>query len=169
MKSENRNRDQRTGSLLISVLIPLLVGAFSALLTSSAMKTYGSMQHPPLSPPAWVFPVVWTFLYLLMGTAAYLVRISTDDSRRMRKAFALYAAQLIMNFFWSILFFKYGLYLIAFIWLLVMWLLTIMCAVRFYRINRAAGSMMWLLVMWTTFAAYLNLASYIISIAPAAA
>ena len=156
---------------ILSILLALAVGGLASFLTRGEMKLYesGIIRKPPLSPPGWLFGVVWTILYILMGTATYLITMAYGSDSDKKIAYISYLVQLGMNFFWSILFFKYGLYLIAFIWLLVMWLLTIMCAVRFYRINRAAGSMMWLLVMWTTFAAYLNLASYIISIAPAAA
>lgn len=165
MKTENKQKI-RIPALIISIAIPLLVGGFSALLTSSDMKTYESMNLPPLSPPGWVFPVVWTILYVVMGIASYFVYVSSAETERKRKAFLYYAAQLIMNFFWSTLFFTYGRYLISLIWLLVMWVLIIICGIRFYRIRRAAGLMMGGLFLWTTFAAYLNLATYILSITP---
>lgn len=156
----------RVGVLLIALLIPLLVGGFSALLTAEDMKIYETMNRPPLAPPGWVFPVVWTILYVMMGLASYFVYISKADSERKRKALSYYAAQLAMNLFWSTLFFTYSRYLIALIWLLVMWVLILVCVIRFYRIRHAAGLMMGVLFLWTTFAAYLNLAAYIMSITP---
>ena len=103
---------------------------------------------------------------LLVGAfSAYLIYTSDADREIKRKALLLYAAQLAMNFFWSSLFFTYAQYLLALIWLLIMWIVILLCMIRFYRIRRAAGVMMGILFTWTTFAAYLNLACYIKSIA----
>lgn len=152
-------------AILVAVLIPLLVGTFSAYLTAEDMKIYGTMEKPFLAPPAWVFPVAWTILYILMGIASYLVFDSDADPVRKRRALQFYAAQLIMNFVWSMLFFTYKHYLIALIWLLAMWVLQLICIILFCRIRRVAGVLIGLLFLWTTFAAYLNLACYINSIA----
>ena len=165
MKTETKNR-VRIFALIIALLIPLLVGGFSALLTAEDMKFYDTMARPPLSPPGWVFPVAWTILYALMGLASYFIYTSDAEPERKRKALMFYAAQLVMNLLWSTLFFTYSRYLISLIWLLVMWVLILVCAVRFYRIRHAAGLMMGVLFLWTTFAAYLNLACYIMSITP---
>lgn len=165
MKTETKNR-VRIFALIIALLIPLLVGGFSAFLTAEDMKFYDTMARPPLSPPGWVFPVAWTILYALMGLASYFIYTSDAEPERKRKALMFYAAQLVMNLLWSTLFFTYSRYLISLIWLLVMWVLILVCAVRFYRIRHAAGLMMGVLFLWTTFAAYLNLACYIMSITP---
>lgn len=162
MKKENAQKI-RILALIGAIAIPLLVGGFSAFLTAGDMKIYETMEHPPLSPPAWLFPIVWTILYLLMGFASYLVYVSDAEPERKRKALMFYAAQLIMNMFWSTLFFTYKLYLVALFWLLAMWILVLICAIRFYRIKKIAGLMMGGLLIWTTFAAYLNFATYVIS------
>lgn len=151
--------------LLTAIAIPLLGGGFSAYLTAEDMYIYETMDRPPLAPPGWLFPVAWTILYVVMGIASYLVYVSDADTERKRKAMRVYTAQLIMNLFWSTLFFTYRKYLLAFIWLLVMWMLVLVCTVRFYRIRHDAGLMMGALLVWTTFAAYLNLASCVISLA----
>lgn len=151
-------------AMIVAVLIPLLIGCFSAFLTSEDMVAYEAMNKPPLAPPGWVFPIVWTVLYVLMGVASYLVYVSDADADARRKALMFYAAQLIMNFFWSTLFFTYERYLTALIWLLIMWVLVIVCVIRFYKICHAAGIMMGALFLWTTFAAYLNLACYTMSL-----
>lgn len=155
--------------LSILIAIPLLTGGFSALLTAEDMNIYDAVSRPPLSPPAILFPVVWTLLYVMMGIASYLVYTSDVQPERRRGALTLYAAQLIMNMFWSTLFFTYGRYLISLIWLAAMWVLILICGIRFYRINRSAGLMMGGLLLWTTFASYLNLAWYILSITPSPA
>ena len=157
---------KRTWTLITAMLIPVAVGVFSAILTGNDMKIYENMNRPFLAPPGWVFPIAWTILYIMMGIASYLVYTSDRDGETRRKALMFYAAQLIMNFFWSTLFFTYTRLLISFIWIMVMWVLVLICMIKFFRINTAAGLMMGVLLLWTTFAAYLNLACYILSITP---
>ena len=73
--------------LLLALALPLAVGGFSAFLTRDGMRAFASLRQPPLSPPAWLFPVVWTLLYLSMGLASYLVWVSgVSDRRRDRDA-----------------------------------------------------------------------------------
>ncbi len=160
--TENR-RKIRIGLLIVLILIPVLTGAFSAFLTSADMNIYETMDRPPLAPPEWLFPIAWTILYVLMGLASYFVYTSSADREQKRKALMFYTVQLMMNFFWSTLFFTYRLYLIALIWLLVMWVLILISAIRFYRIRPVAGIMMCALFLWTTFAAYLNLACFLMA------
>lgn len=153
----------RVFALIVAILIPLFIGGFSAFLTAEDMKAYETMTKPPLSPPGWVFAMAWTILYGVMGTASYLVYTSDAEPERKRKALIFYAAQLVMNLLWSTLFFTYGHYLISLIWLLAMWVLILITAFRFYRIRRPAGWMMGGLAVWTTFAAYLNLANFVMN------
>lgn len=153
-------------TLFTAILIPLLTGLFSAFLTAGDMKIYGTMNHPPLAPESWVFPVAWTILYTLMGLASFFVYTSDVAPKQKVKALTFYIVQLVMNMFWSTLFFTYGHYMIAFIWLVAMWILILLCAIDFYKIHKLAGVFMVILLCWTTFAAYLNLAIFIMSITP---
>lgn len=148
--------------LIISILIPLAVGGLSALLTMGSMQEFATLNKPPLSPPGWLFPVVWTVLYILMGIASYLVSTSSKPYRS-RTALTVYAIQLVFNFFWSIIFFNLEWYLFAFIWLVALWILIIITAVLFYRISKPAGYLMIPYILWVTFAAYLNLAIFILN------
>lgn len=154
---------QNWKSIVFAIAIPLAVGAVSALLTGSAMADFSRLKQPPLSPPGWLFPVVWTVLYALMGAASLLVYRSNCPPDQKRAALGFYAAQLLFNFFWSILFFKWALYLPAFFWLLALWLLILTTLVLFWRCRRAAG---WLLVpylLWVTFAGYLNFMIFLLN------
>lgn len=151
------------GILIISILIPLLVGGISAALSSKGMVNYGTMAKPPLSPPSWVFSVAWTILYFMMGLAAYFVMVSGMDLRTRTIALTFYGIQLAMNFMWSIIFFNRQAYLFAFVWLIVMWCLVIISAVKFFPISKIAGMLMIPYILWLTFAAYLNLGAYILS------
>ena len=143
--------------LLICVAIPLAVGGLAALLTGDSMSVFSELEKPPLSPPGWLFPVVWSILYILMGIASYLVLTSDADKKAKDGALWVYGLQLFVNFFWPILFFRLELYTISFVWLLFLWLLILVTFARFWRISMPAA---WLLVpylVWVTFAGYLNL------------
>ena len=149
--------------LIICLIIPLAVGGLSALLTMNAMETFSTVNQPPLSPPAWLFPVVWTALFLLMGLASCLV--ATGDARRteISAALTVYALQLVVNFLWSPIFFNRQAYLLAFLWLVLLWVLIFITLRRFAVISPTAG---WLLVpylVWVTFAGYLNLGIYLLN------
>ena len=109
--------------LLAALLLPLAVGGLSAWLTGSFSEAYRSVYKPLLSPPGWVFPVVWTALYLLMGYASYLVWTSDAPDGEKKGALTLYAVQLFFNFVWPLLFFRWRLFWIAFIWLVLLWVL----------------------------------------------
>lgn len=156
-------RKIRIGTLVLSILVPLLVGAASAALSAKGMASYATMSKPPLSPPAWVFSVAWTILYIMMGLASYFVLVSKVDTRSKVMAMAVYVVQLAMNFMWSIIFFDAQRYTVAFVWLMIMWCVVILCMAKFYRIDRLAGFMMIPYVLWLTFAAYLNLGAAILS------
>lgn len=145
--------------LLISVGISLGTGILSGLLAMSGIRGYADMYHPPLSPPAWLFPVVWTILYVLMGMAAYLVYQSEGEDRKT--ALTLYLIQLFLNFGWSIIFFHFQAYFLAFVWLVVLWLFIYLCVQQFWQMNKTAGILMVPYLAWVTFAGYLNLATAI--------
>lgn len=150
-------------SLLAAVLIPLAVGGLSALLSGSGMTAFAQMNKPPLSPPAWLFPVVWTILFLMMGVASYFVRQSKASTEQKRTALTLYAVQLFFNFFWSIIFFQLEQYLLAFFWLLALWLLIYLMLHEFMKCNQKAGLMLLPYLAWVIFAGYLNLGIYLLN------
>jgi len=149
--------------LIICLVIPLAVGGLAALLTGGGMDTFETLSKPPLSPPGWLFPVVWTILYLLMGVASYLVLTSGKPQQNIRTALILYGAQLAVNFLWPILFFSLSAYLFAFIWLVALWLLILATAVSFHRISTTAGYLLIPYLLWVTFAGYLNFGVYLLN------
>ena len=156
----------RPGLLAVTIAIPLCVGGISAMLTGDMMKEYFFFNKPPLSPPGWVFPIVWTILYVMMGLASYLVITSGADRSLIVKALAFYGISLVLNFFWSILFFNQSLFLWAFIELVAMWTVIIITTVLFFRASSPAGLLMIPYILWSSFAAYLNFAVYKLSITP---
>lgn len=141
-------------NLITAVAIPLAAGGLSAWITKDGMKAFETVNQPPLTPPMWLFPVVWSILFVLMGIASYLVVMQKGEDT---KALTLYAVQLIFNFFWSIWFFNLGWYLFAFLWLVALWILIIATTVAFYRISKPAAWLMLPYLVWVVFAGYLNL------------
>ena len=153
----------RWKALLIAVAVPLLVGGAAALLTGGSMDVFEAVEKPPLSPPGWLFPVVWTVLYTLMGVASYLVWNSIGAPRLRRQALRLYAAQLAVNFLWPFFFFSLQWYLFAFLWLVLLWVLILLTILAFRQISPVAAWLMVPYLVWVTFAGYLNLGIYILN------
>lgn len=141
---------------LKTIAFPLLVGAVSGLLSSGAMQDFVLLEQPPLSPPGWLFPIVWTILYTLMGISAYLIKSSDASDEEKSDALMFYRYQLIINFLWPIFFFNFGWYLFSFFWLLLLWVLVILMIRRFDKISPTAAYINLPYLIWLTFAAYLN-------------
>ena len=146
---------------VISIAAALAVGGLSALLTGDSMEKYKALNQPPLAPPGWVFPIVWTILFVLMGVGAAMVFLS--DSSSKKKPIAIYGLQLLVNFFWTILFFLLEARLFAFFWLLLLLGLAIWMEVSFARVNKTAGLLQIPYILWLLFAGYLNLAVYLLN------
>ncbi len=142
--------------LLICLAIPLAVGGLASLLTGGGMGAYSEFVQPPLSPPGWVFPVVWTILYLLMGYASYRVLTSGKGREEIRRALTLYGLQLLVNFLWPLVFFGLGWYWAAFILLILLWVLVFFTIRAFSKIDEQAGDLLLPYILWLSFAAYLN-------------
>ena len=143
------------------ILCPLVVGLISSALTGDAMMTFGDLNQPPLAPPAWLFPVAWTILYLLMGVASYLIyRWQPKDKvgKALKVAeLVVYFVQLAFNFMWTILFFRFELRYFAFGWLVVMWLMILALIIMAFKTRKAAAWCLIPYLLWCTFAAYLNI------------
>ena len=149
---------ENTKRLILSIALPILVGTISGLLTMGAMGDLQSVTQPPLSPPAWLFPIVWTILYILMGYSAYLIKTADADITVKADALMIYHYQLIVNFLWPIFFFNFGWYLFSFVWLVLLWVLVFFMIRLFYRISKTAALLNIPYLLWLSFAAYLNFA-----------
>lgn len=148
--------------LIICLAIPLGVGALAALLTGG-MSQYKQLRQPPLAPPGWVFPVVWSILYLLMGYASYRILVSNAPRREKNNALKLYGAQLAINFLWPLVFFGLEQYLLAFFVLLLLWSLIFFTIRAFSRIDETAADLLLPYIIWVTFAGYLNVGVYLLN------
>lgn len=145
-----------TKRFLLSVAIPLLVGGIAGFLTRTGTMAYAAMTKPSLSPPAIVFPIVWTVLYTLMGISYYLIN-ETPESALLAKANSLYFYQLIVNFLWSFFFFGFEWYFFSFLWILFLWVLVAYMIKSFASVSKVAAYINIPYLVWLTFAAYLNL------------
>ena len=139
--------------LLLCLLIPLLGGGLASLL-AGGYGAFSVLNKPPLSPPGLVFPIVWSLLYLMMGFAAYRVTDPrhTDTSAAMTK----YYAQLLLNFLWPILFFRFRLFALAAAELVGLIVVLIAALLDFRRIDKTAGRLLLPYLVWCLFALYLN-------------
>ena len=144
-------------ALIIAILIPLAVGTVSALFSRN-ISLYSTINKPAPSPPAFLFPIVWIILYILMGISSYLVYESNNPNKG--NALKTYAIQLFINFWWSIIFFRFSLYLFAFLWLLVMIALITIMIYQFYQIRPLSSYLQIPYLIWCLFAAYLNFMIY---------
>lgn len=149
---------------LISVVIALGVGGLAAFLTHGNIRLYAVLNKPPLAPPAFLFPIVWTILYILMGIGSARIYLQKSSySFEVMDALLSYALQLILNFFWPIIFFNMYTFLFAFIWLVVLWCAIIKMILKFSRLDTAAAYLQMPYLLWVTFAGYLNFIIYLLN------
>ena len=144
----------RCKSFLYSAVISFLFAILGGIVTYIGMSRFEDAVQPPLSPPSYLFPIVWTLLFLLMSVSAAMIYDSEDAVSA--KALFIYTVQLSLNFWWCVLFFGFRLYFVSFIWLLILMLTVFIMAVLFFRINRLAGILQIPYILWLAFAAYLN-------------
>ena len=142
--------------------LPLAVGGLAALL-SGGMNTYDTFIQPPLSPPGWVFPVVWSILYLAMGYASWRVYSRGEDPGTVRMGLIAYGIQLFFNFLWPIVFFRLEAFLAAFLVLIALWISIVITMWQFYKSDERAGDLLIPYLLWVTFAGYLNLGVYLLN------
>ena len=146
----------RVKPLVVSLAIPLILGALSGFMVRGGMDAFASLQKPPLTPPGWVFPVVWTILYAMMGYASYLVYASGESSGAVRVALAAYGVSLAVNLLWPQLFFGQGAYTAAFVLLCALLVLVLWTARLFGALVPKAGALLVPYLIWVIYAGYLN-------------
>ncbi len=137
-----------------------LAGLLAGLISREATQLYQqTILKPALSPPGWLFPVVWSVLYLLMGVGA--ARVSQTPAGK--GALKIYWTQLAVNFLWPILFFNFQLFGFAFFWLALLWGLIVWMTLSFLELDRAAGLTQLPYLLWVAFAGYLNLGVWMLN------
>ena len=163
---------------IFSFALPLAVGGLAAWLTMGSMSQYAALVQPPLAPPSWLFPVVWTILFVLMGISAARIYIVGKQDRSGKKvrcgdnsdiggqaacALRVYLVQLILNMLWTPLFFTLNLRLAAFVLLVMLLITVIVMTCSFFKLDKVSGILMLPYIAWLLFAGYLNLGTYILN------
>ena len=145
------------------ILLDEAVGGLSGWITREGNRIFSETAvQPPLSPPAIVFPIVWGILYALMGISAARISMEPQSSERSR-GLNLFIAQLVVNFFWSLIFFNAQAYGFSFFWLLLLWALVLWMIVTFSKVDRIAAWLQIPYLIWLTFAAYLNFGVWLLN------
>ncbi len=151
----------KTKTYFISVFISLAVGGLAAFLTRNGNNIFENINVPPLTPPAIVFPIVWTVLYILLGISAAIVWINRKSTPKdARIAINLYVLDLAINFTWSLIFFNMRNFGFAFWWLLVLLAVSIIMTAFFNRVKRIAAVLQIPYLLWISFAGYLTYMIY---------
>ncbi len=130
--------------LAIFILIPIILGSLVGIIAVAPNKVDSII-------PSWVFPIVWTILYILMGVSSYIVYEKTDEIP------LIYIIQLIFNMLWSFIFFTFRLYTLAYIWILVLIVLVSIMISKFIRIDKLSGYLQIPYIIWLLIASFLNL------------
>ena len=147
---------------LIYLAVPLVIGAIAAFFIRDYVPLYEDLKLPPFAPPSWLFPVVWTLLYILMGISSYIVGKSHSSMRT--EALILYGIQLFLNFLWPLVFFIAQNYLLAFILLVLTGYVLLKMIREFNQIQPLAGKLQFPYFIWLLYAGYLNLAVYLMNL-----
>ena len=134
--------------LLFYILIPLISGAIVGIITSGDMKSYNGFV------PGWIFPVVWSILYIMLGISSYLVK---DDEDLL----AIYKVNLIINLAWSFIFFTFNMKILSFLWIILLIIITIYMIIKYYKYNKLSAYLLIPYLFWLIFASILNIISII--------
>jgi tryptophan-rich sensory protein len=143
--------------LIISLALPQIAGGLGAFFTITSIESwYSTLVKPSWNPPNWLFGPAWTFLYILMGIACYLIWKS--DHPMKKSLLKLYAIQLILNALWSPAFFGMQSPLLGLLVIIPLWVAILLCIIQFKKVSPLASGLMVPYLLWVTFATALNTA-----------
>lgn len=151
------------GKLLISIVLPLSIGAIAGIFTAQAIpEWYATLNQPSFNPPNWVFGPVWTILYIIMGISFFLIW-KLEAGKQRNQAIAIFFVQLLLNFGWSFFFFYFQMIGVALVEIIVLWSAIVFMLVRFYKLKPLAAYLNIPYLLWVTFAAVLNAAYFFLN------
>lgn len=149
--------------LILSLIIPLSVGAVAGMFTSQAVPAwYASLNRPSFSPPNWVFGPVWTSLYILLGISFFLIWKESPSQQRNR-AIIVFASQMLLNFAWSFIFFYFNMIGIALLEIILLWVNIAVMIYLFYKLKPLAAYLNIPYLLWVSFATILNAGYYFLN------
>ncbi len=142
--------------LTLCILLPLLIGGISGYASASGINIwYMGLNKPFFNPPNYLFGPVWSLLYILMGISFYRILQSTPNEIR-KKAIVIFCIQLVLNFCWSFLFFRFQMLAISFIEIIIMWISIATMIYTFTKIDKTAAYLQIPYLLWVSFASVLN-------------
>ena len=144
---------------IIYSLLPIVGGTLVGLIISGYMN-YGDIIKPPLSPPSYIFPIVWTILYILMGISYFIATKNNENDKELNQ---IYILQLLVNFFWPIIFFVLRMYFTAFLWIILLLILVIIMIKELLKNNKISGCLQIPYLIWLLFATYLNIGIFLLN------
>ena len=147
-------KKERIIPFIMLVGLPLVLGILSSLLAGDLAQKYGEFTLPPLSPPGWLFGVVWPILYILMGISSYLIYLEPPSQERNR-CLLVYFVQLFINFIWSPIFFGVEFLGLAVAVIIILDMLVLYCIITFRKVRPLAGNLLIPYILWIAFATYL--------------
>ena len=146
--------------IIINILIPNIIGFLSSIIGKVSTE-FDKFNKPNWTPPGFIFPVVWTILYVLMGVSSYLIYES--DSPYKNRSLFVYGLNIFINGLWSIIFFRFKMFLLAFITIIILILLTVIMIIKYYRINKTAALLQIPYLIWLCVALALSYNVYILN------
>jgi len=155
---------KKAAGIVVSIAVCELAGIVGSVFTMPSIPGwYAGLAKPSFNPPNWIFGPVWTLLYALMGLAAYLVYEKGFKRPEVKKALAVFAAQLVMNTLWSIVFFGAHRILGAAVVIVLLWAMILATILLFHRISKAAAYLLVPYILWVSFATVLNASLYVLN------
>lgn len=143
------------------IIITILIGMIPSIFVFKSMSIYSTLNKPPLSPPGFIFPIVWTILYILMGISFY--KVMNSETKYKDEAKLIYYIQLIANALWTPIFFGFKQYFLAFTWLLMLLVFVVFMITIFYKINKKSAYLQIPYLIWILFALYLNFGIFVLN------
>jgi len=152
---------KRAAGIIVAVVVCELAGIIGSVFTTPSIPGwYAGIVKPSFNPPNWIFGPVWTVLYAMMGLAAYLVYEKGLKRPEVKRALTVFAAQLVLNTLWSIVFFGAHMILGAAVVIVVLWTLILATILLFHKISKPAASLLIPYILWVSFATVLNVSFY---------
>lgn len=130
--------------LILYIAIPLLLGGIVGFITSKESMNYNGIVD------GWLFPIVWSILYILMGISSYIVRNN-------KELMSIYKVNLVINLLWPIIFFTLNFKVFGFFWILLLILVVGYMMYKFYNKNKISAYLLIPYLLWLIFASILNL------------
>ncbi len=143
--------------LVVSIIVCQLAGVIGSIFTTPAIPSwYATLKKPSFTPPNWLFGPVWITLFVLMGTAAFLVWNKGLSNKQVKIALSMFAVQLALNVLWSAMFFGLRSPLAGLIEIVILWIAILFTIVSFFKVSQTAGFLLIPYILWVSFAAVLN-------------